>query len=348
VKKLASFVSLVAVLQVTGPAFHAVAQEADPTGSSRTTVVRTDRFELRSDPRVGLFHFLIDWASAEAGEWPPYALPIRERDGWRDLLEAPDAHIWADAAAAFDATRGRSLLFDEGILALRDWAAGVGDRASIPAADRPIAEALEAALPVYERYWWPAHEGRNRAWIEAVAPELDDMEEAVIPRLAAAYGGRWPDGAVPVDVVYHANPVGAYSTGGRLTISSADRENQMPQALELVFHEASHTDPLEGPLIDGVEAAFRAAGGEAPERFWHDVIFFTSGEIVRIVFEETNRPAYSHYGETSGVYTRAERWTTELPALEEHWKPFVRSGSGDTGARRAALEAVARALGDPR
>jgi hypothetical protein len=42
----------------------------------------------------------------------------------------------------------RSTIFDEGLISLRDWAAGVVPADSVPAADRPLISALEAALPI--------------------------------------------------------------------------------------------------------------------------------------------------------------------------------------------------------
>lgn len=308
--------------------------------------VTTARFELRSDVQVGLHHFLLDWAAADAGEWPPFAPPLVERETGLDGLPAADRETWNGAVRAYAATVGRSLLFDRGLLAVRDWAAGAGPREAVPEVDLPLAEALEAALPVYRRHWWPAHEAQNRAWIDAVAPVLRETEEGIAPRLAAAYGGSWPDGRIPADVVAYANPVGAYSTGGRVTIASGDRENGMPQAIELLFHEASHVDGLEGPLREALRRAFERAGAEQPDRLWHDVIFVTSGEIARIVLEESGRPGYRHYGETTGVYTRGARWEVELPAFEAHWLPFVRSGSADSETREAAFEALARALAE--
>lgn len=247
------------------------------------------------------------------------------------------------AVEAYASSVGRSLLFDHGLLAVRAWAAGTGPREVIPEDDVDLAAALEAALPVYRRHWWGAHDERSRAFIAFMAPMLGRIEDAVIPRLEAAYGGRWPDAPVPVDVVYYANPVGAYSTGGRVTIGSGDPDNGMPQALELVFHEASHVDSLEAPLRAGIEAAFEAVGGEAPGRLWHDVIFYTAGEITRIVHAEHGDPDYRHYGE-GGVYARGERWPQELAAFERHWRPFLHSGSTRSDERRAALEAVARQL----
>lgn len=313
-------------------------------GQDETGIVATTgRFELRSDARVALHHFLIDWASADAGEWPPYALTLAERDDWRAALDHDEERAWSQAVEGYALARGRSLLFDAGLLAVRDWAAGVGPRDAIPRADRPLADALEAALPVYRRHWWPAHDRSNRAWIESVSPTLAAVEEDMIGRFEAAYGGRWLQAPTPVDVMVYANAVGAYSTGGRLTISSAHRGNQMPQAVEMIFHEASHMDPLEQPLRADLDAAFQAAGGAAPDRFWHDVIFYTSGEITKLVLAEHGQPEYRHYG-SFGVYRRGERWSVELPAFEAHWGPFLESESIDANTRRAALEALAGEL----
>lgn len=308
--------------------------------------VTTARFELRSDIRVGLHHFLLDWAAADAGEWPPFAPPLVERETGLEELPAADRETWSGAVRAYAASVGRSLLFDDGLLALRDWAAGVGPMDAVPEEDLPLAEALEGALPVYRRHWWPGHDARNRAWIDAVAPVLRETEEGMAERLAAAYGGSWPDARIPADVVAYANPVGAYSTGGRVTLASGDRDNAMPGAIELLFHEASHVGSLEGPLRAALERAFERAGAEEPDRLWHDVIFVTSGEIARIVLEESGRPGYRHYGETTGVYTRAPRWEAELPAFETHWLPFVRSGAAEAQMREAAFEGLARALAE--
>lgn len=313
------------------------------TAADPWVVAQTDRFTLRSDPRVALHHFLRAWAAAEAGTWPAYAPPVREREDWRDSLAAADARAWTAAVEAYAAARDRSL-FDDGMVALRDWAAGAGDRAAIPAADRTMADALEAALPVYRRHWWSRHDEWNRRWISAVAPVLNEVEEAVVPRLEAAYGGTWPTGLIPTDVMVHANPVGAYSTDGRVTISSGNRQIVMPHAVDLLFHEASHTGGLIRPFRDELEAAFRAVGAQQPGRLWHDFIFFTTGEILRDVMDAAGRPGFRPYGEVAGVYDRGERWAVELPAFRRAWLPFVRSGSADPAARRAALEDVARAL----
>lgn len=306
-------------------------------------VVATERFELRSEPRVNLHHFLLAWAAADREAWPPYAPSVAERESGRALLDDSEQGAWAAAVDAYTATVNRSAIFDEGLVTLRDWAAGVVPPDSVPAADRSLMRALEAALPIYRRYWWRAHDTRNRAWIEAVAGVLEELENKIALRVEAAYGGRWPDAPIPTDVVLYPNALGAYSTRGRITMGSVDVGHWMPQSLEMLFHEASHAASLESPLGQNIDAAFRALGRQAPENLWHDMIFFSAGAITRIVLAEHGQPGYRHYGEL-GVYRRGARWQAQLPLLEQHWLPFLESGSADAVARQSALTAIAERL----
>ena len=115
-------------------------------------------------------------------------MQLAERDDWQSGLDAQEQRAWSAAIEGYTATLGRSLLFDDGLLAARAWAAGAGPRDAIPTADQPLAKALELALPIFERHWWPAHDARNRAWIESVSPTLGAVEEQMIARFDAAYG----------------------------------------------------------------------------------------------------------------------------------------------------------------
>jgi len=67
-------------------------------------VLATKRFELRSEPRDNLHHFLIAWAAADHGAWPPYATAVAERDTWRAFLGVADHLAWAAAVDVYAAT----------------------------------------------------------------------------------------------------------------------------------------------------------------------------------------------------------------------------------------------------
>ena len=90
---------------------------------------------------------------------------------------------------------------------MRAWAAGAAPRDAIPDADRPLAKALELALPTFEHHWWPAHDARNRPRIESVFPTLGAVEEQMITRFDAAYGGSWPDMTIPLDLATQLRPI---------------------------------------------------------------------------------------------------------------------------------------------
>lgn len=314
-----------------------------PSVLAADVVVATERFELLSEPRVNLHHFLLAWAAAERNAWPPFAPVVAERGAWRVQLSDDEQQRWARATRAYEQTVGRNPILDEGLIALRDWAAGTRSEGAVPSSDRSLGRALEAALPIYERHWWQAHDAQNRAWIQAVAASLEKVEDDLARRVESAYGGRWPSAPIATDVVLYPHALGAYSTGGRITIGSLDSSYRMPQALEMLFHEASHVHSLESPLRAGIDAAFQQAGRRAAEGFWHDMIFFSAGALTRVALEEHGQPGYRHYGEL-GVYRRGERWVVQLPLLEQHWLPFLDSRSSDAEARARAIGAIAEGL----
>jgi hypothetical protein len=313
--------------------------------------IGTQRFHFRSSPRVGLQHLLRVWAMADAGEWPPYAPTLYERDAW-PALTGEDARIWAEAVEAFASTVDRSPVFDQALIALRSWATGERSREEVPDYLGPLIDAIERAMPVYMRHFWPSHDLRNKAFIASVLPAIEAVENDVAVHIERAYGGAWPDRPIPVEVVAYSNALGAYSTAGRVVITAGASGHQMPRAVEILFHEASHVDGLEEPLNREIAAAWREVGqGDPPERLWHDFIFYTTGEATRLAYAARGWDGYQHYG-AYGLYRRGERWQTELPAFEAHWRPFMegaaRPGAGDPDeARRAALAAFARSVTSP-
>ena len=331
-------VSLI-VLALISATSAAVAQDPPP--------VETDLFTLHNDVRVDLHHFLVNVASQEADQRPPWATPLDGYEAVRDALSPAERATWERAVDTYAATVGRSFVFDDGLVAVRDVVAGLGTQSAVPEADRPLLAAVAAALPVYRRHWWPAHREQNDAWIESVAPILREVEGGIAGRLVHAYGGTWPEGRTRVDVVAYANAVDAYSTGGVVTIGTGEPGNQVPQGIEILFHEASHTEPLETPLRELVRRAFRAEGATVHDRFWHDVIFYTTGEATRLELARIGRPEYAHYG-AAGLYGRNERWPPQLAAFDAHWRPYLESGDEGDDAREAALRRVAAELAQTR
>src|SRR5262245_50024465 len=99
-----------------------------------------------------------------------------------------------------------------------------------------------AAAPAYKTCRWAAQDEANRKWIEALKPQLAVNEQKVAARLEQLYQTRWTDLPIPVDVVQTVDFSGANTILGKpgtghILIAI---ENELPYALEVVFHEASH------------------------------------------------------------------------------------------------------------
>lgn len=327
----------------------AAASETAAAPAATAPVAETARFAFWSDPEVNLHHFLYQWASAENPPQPmrrPATVPERdeiaslspeERASWTAALD----HYRAQVAT-------RDPLFDGEMVALRDHLAGTAPAPSSEWARATLA-ALERARPVYQARWWPEHDAANRRWVAALTPTLERVEVALAERMAAAFGGEWPEGRVRVDVSTYSHDLGAYSTasaagpGPHVVITSLGEGYAMPYALEMVFHEAGHVDTMMNPLDGALAAAFSKLGAQPPDRLWHHALFHTAGELTRQALAEIGVEDFVPYARNFGLDRRMGA-QKDFEALEAHWLPYLRGDLGDEARRTAALEAVARGL----
>jgi hypothetical protein len=136
-------------------------------------------------------------------------------------------------------------------------------------------------MPIDTKRWWPEHHGANRAWTAEVQLLLERHEAALAEALARTYESTWPDERIPVDVSVTAGPSGAYTTGPptHVTISSTSQDLQGLAALEMLFHEASHSDLSN--LFQRLKLAASAQQATVPPQLWHAVLFYTAGELTR-------------------------------------------------------------------
>jgi hypothetical protein len=195
---------------------------------------------------------------------------------------------------------------------------------------------LEAAAVVYRAHWWPAHDLANRRWVLRVAPLVREQGLGLSQRLADIYQTRWPKEKIRVDMCVYANRSGAYTTLDplRVTISSTDPRNQDAEALEVLFHEASHgiADAVQQAIIRECRQRERAI----PRDLWHALIFYTTGEVIRPVI--ASAPAdgnadgattsatvpvrgYTPYAIREGIYQRG--WDGYLKLLTQFWQPYL-------------------------
>jgi hypothetical protein len=207
-----------------------------------------------------------------------------------------------------------------------------------------VANFRNAAAPAYEACRWPAQEAKNRAWIAALQSQLALHDEAIAARVQQLYQLKWAP-PIPVDIVEvvdwsGANTILGDTPGtGHLLIA---RENPEKNALELVFHEASHIlmNP-RAPVRDALAKAAAAAGYKLPGDAWHVVLFYMTGEIVRDRLKERGDQNY-----TPMLYEIFARptWVEYQKPLESAWRPYV---SGSKSPADAARDLIAALMAKP-
>jgi|RhiMethySRZTD1v2_1073278.scaffolds.fasta_scaffold00049_17 hypothetical protein len=218
----------------------------------------------------------------------------------------------------------RDVLFDQGMVdigtALRR-AEGKPNLDGITI-DTDLKTTLERLMPIYQKYFWPAHDRANREWIAAAQPLVDRHGAAISHALTRTYGVTWPNQPIPVDVTVTAGPTGAYTSINptQVTISSSDEGNRGYRALEIVFHEASHGLGLFPVLIQPLNQITAEQKMKVPPQLWHAVLFFTAGELTRRELK-ANGIDYTEYAGQQLYTNLCGAGCREK--IAQHWTPVL-------------------------
>ncbi len=323
-------------------AIPVAAQQPAAAGTDRPDafVAATRAFAFHSDPRLNLHDFLV-WrlASEEPVDPAPECLS-GQLDADREAFERALAHY---GETLTDRNPGHGRL----MLALRYELVGYPRVDVLPdSATAPTLERLEAALPTYRACWWERHDSRNREWIAEAVPLLIAHEDALRARLAESYRAEWGE-RIPVDVAGYVNGANTVVNPDHIVITSADPAYEGYGALEMLFHEASHT--LLGPRAGGaipeaLEAASREVGlGRTPRGLWHVVLFYTAGRVTQNLLAERGISGYRPYVYREGLFDRV--WPEYREPLETHWEAYL---DGRVGMKEAARRLLAALPGDDR
>jgi hypothetical protein len=268
---------------------------------------------------------------------------LKTSPGAKSPLTPAEQRAWSEAVSYYAANYiDKDLLFTTELILIKNQ---LGDfdgcdelsgrkketcNAGLPA---NLTHVLEEAAPIYRAHQWPSHDLANRRWVMRVAPLVREQGLGLSQRLADIYQTRWPKDKIRVDVCAYANRQGAYTTLDplRVTISSTDPRNQGAQALEVLFHEASHgiAEPVQQAIIR--ECRQREKG--IPRDLWHALIFYTTGEVIRPVISTTmtdnsgkvSTTSYTPYAIREGIYQRG--WDGYFKLLTQFWQPYLDGNS---------------------
>lgn len=336
------------------PRAGAPARSAQEPSSAGQAVAQTRRFSLYSDPWINLHHFLYQWAFATAHEKGPRpdvpVVEVRERDELPQLA-ADERQVWTGAVDYYQReVISRNLTFDADLVAVKERLsqAAATHRASLAGLPPQWREILEGAMRVYERHWWPQHDRMNRTWIQSLTPKLQTHEETLTAGLVRAFGGTLPPERVRLDAAAYSDWSGAYTTPkpNHTVVASSDPAFQDLNALEIVIHEFSHLDELEGPLRELLARAFTQSRATPPRDLWHAVIFYTACDLTREAPHTQGIEGYQCVVDRVGLLRRNPRWESYWKSLDAHWKPFLeRRGDRDTAMGEVAHDLSQKAAG---
>jgi hypothetical protein len=193
-------------------------------------------------------------------------------------LTAEEMKQWAAGAAFYKPYVPRDLNADEGMVALKTALRRAEEKANLDgiAIDAALKATLERLMPIYQKRWWPEHDRANREWITAMQPLVDRHGPALSQALARVYDVTWPREPISVDLTVTAGASGAYGTSDPAHITIAPSAFLGPVALEMLFHESTHSIV---PLFQLVGEVARAQKVDVPRQLSHAVLFYTAGEL---------------------------------------------------------------------
>jgi len=298
---------------------------------------------------VNLHHFLYSCALAASTQTPAGTAALNKDDAAElKRLTPGEKEIWNAVVAYYSRSIiRRDLLFDEGMIEIKNRledAEASPDLAGV-AIPSDLRAVLLKAAPIYRKHFWPRHDSQNREWIAHLQPLIKKYGEGMRNALVKIYEVPWPGEPVRVDAVAYANWAGAYTSiePTRPTISTTDQANQGPAALEVVFHETSHG--MMDKVTDAIATAEKAANAKRPGRpvhfrrdLWHEVLFYTSGELVA-----ERIPGYVPYADKNGLWIRV--WHGPDRALIS--KDWTRHMDGTEGLQQSIATLVSELAAPP-
>ena len=260
-------------------------------------------FEFHSGFWINLHHFLYHEArtrelakDAREAAGKSAGPVLKQTPGLQSSLSPAERKIWEDAIAYYTANFAhKDLLVNIDLILLKDQLGDFEDCEELTGKKQRACDAglpgktgaiLEAVAPIYRAHWWADHDRANRRWVARVAPLVREQGVGLSERLADIYQTKWPKAKIRVEVAAYANTAGAYTTLDPLhvTIASLDSRNQGPEALEVLFHEASHGIAI--PVEKAISRECKQRDKPIPRDLWHALIFYTTSEVLRPVMQD--------------------------------------------------------------
>jgi len=292
-------------------------------------VAEVANIRFYSDELLNLHHTL--YAAAWAGRTQGFPLADKLPHPLTAPFTPEERAIWERAVQYYDThIASRALSGGQGMAGIK-LAIVIGNL-NDPAIDKDLRATLQAARPVFHKYFWPEEDRVNRAWIASTVERVKTTAPEVIPRLEKIYETKWFSYPVRADAVWVG--AGAYTTldPTHSTFSTTDPLDQEWSEAETVFHELSHN------LVRGLSAKLTAGLGDAARRngtLWHAIQFYLTGEVVRDALASQNIDYKPLVYSVANLFDGS--WRAYRKPIEEAWEPYLHG-------RYSMDEAIARTV----
>jgi hypothetical protein len=295
---------------------------AGSAAAAETPVADVTQLRMYSSFWQNLHHFLYGSAWARRVAATPgtrsQATPLPPGS---DVQLAPaDRAVWDNAVSVYDREfASRNLLFDRAMGGIKLGLVDRDDSLTGAPFDDELKTLLLSAAPIYRKYWWPAHDAANRAWIAEAARRAEPHAKPIIAKLTALYGVPWFISPVRVDVVRVALYQGAYTSTGptHIVVASGDPSYAGFGSTEMLFHESSHA--LIEKLSAAVNGALTSSKKQAGD-LWHVVLFYIAGEVTRRELAASG-VEYKPYLYSTGLFDRA--WPRYRAPVETYVPQYI-------------------------
>jgi hypothetical protein len=252
------------------------------------------------------------------------------------LLAAPftpeERATWDQAVHYYDTQiADRDPLSGPGMEKIKE--ALVSSKLDDPGIEKELRATLEAARPIFHKYFWPKQDRVNRAWIAGVTDRVKAISPDVIPRLEKIYDTKWFITPVRADAVWVGHWGTAYTSPNppHSVLSSTDPVAQDWSGAEVVYHELSHA------LNFKLQRKYSIALGDAVAQhgtLWHATQFYLTGEVVRDVLAARSVD-YTPMVYSLGLFDT--QWAQYRDLIEGVWKTYLQG-------RYSMDEAIARTV----
>ncbi len=285
-------------------------------------------FEYHSAFLMNLHHFLLDVSVRKKSL---QELPWDNKPGEAEfaiLKDAVDFYLadYAKRDLLFDATMQgikRGLSVDD----KRRDASGL----AIPA---PLIVVLNRVAPVYARCIWASQNKSNQDWIKQTKQLDASYGKEIQARIEKYMVHAFPAKPIRSDiVVLTGTRQGAY-TDEQIIMPSGRPDYQGLAALEMLYHEASHTTVTD-TLVAAINDRMKAAHRQGESDLWHVLQFYTVGKVTQDVLKQSANLEYQPYALKNGLYQKA--WPEYLDLIDQVWEPYL---EGQLNFKEAITQAV--------